>query len=142
MSHDQDQRLYNPNTRTPGIDFVMTTYRQISSPNDIIISLPKRTVDEIFTGDTHIFLFPWRYFPPIPPSIRRVWIYEESPIQSITCVIRLDPISQRPTGLYQLVNPPSKETLWGRYGFRTGLIPIVAPMWLIRDYGRQVCRIW
>ena len=142
ISPDQRQQLFNPITNTPGINFTMTTPHQTSSNDDIIISLPQNTVDKIFTEGIHVFRFPWWYFPPIPPLTKWVWIYEPSPIQSITCVACFDPVSQHPVGLYQLINPPSKEVLRGRYDFQTKLIPAVAPAWLVRDYGKQVLRVW
>jgi len=142
ISPDQKQQLFNPITNTPGINFTMTTPHQTSSNDDVIISLPQNTVDKIFTEGIHVFRFPWRYFPPIPPLTKRVWIYEPSPIQSITCVACFDPVSQHPVGLYQLINPPSKEVLRGQYDFQTKLIPAVAPAWLVRDYGKQVLRVW
>ena len=113
ISHDQSQHLFDPVTHTPRINFMMNTPHQTHSPYDIIISLLKKTVDEIFTENTHVFLTPWRYFPPIPPSTKRVWIYEESPIQSITCIVRFDQVTQHPTRLYQLLDPPLREVLRG-----------------------------
>ena len=121
---------------------MMNTPHQTHSPYDVIISLPGKTVDKIFTENTHVSLIPRQYFPPIPPLTKWVWIYEESPIQSITCVVRFDQVTQRPDRLYQLLNPPSREVLQGRYDFRTESIPIAAPAWLLRDYGKQVRHVW
>jgi hypothetical protein len=73
-------------------------------PHNLIVSLPPHIVNSVFDSDIDVIENGWPYFPPIPPHIRRVWIYETEPTTAITCVIKMTAQSHV-LHLYQLLDP-------------------------------------
>lgn len=108
---------------------------------DIVVSLASNLVDDLFTQEVNALVQIWPYIPPIPSGTRRIWIYEQSPTEAITCVIRLD-YHYHPTRLYQLTNPVTLETMEEEYDYHRNQIPGPAPEWLLHDYTRFRRRVW
>ena len=133
-----DERLFNEETNMPGIHFIPS---QEEIPQNAIIALPPHVVNDIYNGDASIIERGWPFNPPLPPHIRRAWIYETEPVNSITCVVKMDDRS-RPSKLYQLLDPIGQTRLRQRYNLRENQIPCVAPGWLYRDYKHTVQRVW
>jgi len=87
-------------------------------------------------------------YPPIqdpffllPPHVKYLWIYEESPIDAITCYIRLTR-QGIPLHLYQLPNP-----IVGDHQIKQCLSiihrnPIYAPEWLVHQHFDHYYYIW
>ena len=106
----------------------------LASTTNIIISLPKVTADTLYSDANYVFKHPWRYFPPIPPHVRRVWVYVQEPVDAITCCIVLDHFNGKPLRLYQLEEQLPHDRMRAFYGFPEYNLPCVAPDWLMRDY--------
>ena len=105
------------------------------SRNDIIVALPHHVVADMLHHRIDVLPRPWLYFPPLPPSIKRVWIYEDDPVDGITFMIKLTPYGL-PMHLYYLNNPLYKEHM-GIYRFHRNFIPTTAPMRVIRRFRRH-----
>jgi hypothetical protein len=112
------------------------------SPFDIIIALPHHVVAYMVQNHIHELPRPWLYFPPIPPQIRRVWVYEDEPIDGITVMIRVDR-DTLPTHLYGLRNPLYVENMEANYNYLRGQIPGLAPVQILRRFRSQhLLQIW
>ena len=105
------------------------------SAHDIIVALPHHVVAHMLDHRIYELPRPWLYFPPIPPYIKRVWIYEDDPIEGITFMISLTP-DGLPFHLYHLTNPLYKEHM-GVYRFHRNYIPTAAPLRVIRRFRRR-----
>jgi len=107
---------------------------------DIIIPLPSHVVDDLINNGVHVFPRPWLYFAPIPPHVRRVWIYEDGE-EAITIMVSLNRYAL-PNHLYFLTNPLYAEIMVSHYDFHPSLIPRVAPIRILRRFSRHLSRIW
>ena len=110
-------------------------------PNDIIVSMPTNAVAAMFDDGIHMFPRPWRYFPPIPPHIQRVWIFEEEEA-GITTMVVLD---QRgiPACLFYITNVLYEEVMRSNYNFHRGQIPRILPQRIFRRFRpSDLIRVW
>jgi hypothetical protein len=124
------------------ITFQMAITLIWDSPFDIIIALPSHIVDNMFNNSVHVFLHPWLYFPPIPPHIRHVWIYEDGPIMDgITVMLTLNQ-NTLPDHLYFITNPLYTNIMESHYDFSCHLIPRSAPVWILCRFHNHLMRIW
>src|SRR5215475_4560329 len=81
---DWDQCLFDPITGQHGMNY--TTPSPPCSIN-VLISVPKSVVVNLFLCHTNIFDNPCPHFAPIPPQYKQVWFYEEGLNQAITCIM-------------------------------------------------------
>jgi hypothetical protein len=110
-------------------------------PHDIIVSMPTNAVAAMFDDGIHMFPRPWRYFPPIPPHIQRVWIFEEEEA-GITTMVVLD---QRgiPACLFYITNVLYEEVMRSDYNFHRGQIPRILPQRIFRRFRpSDLIRVW
>jgi hypothetical protein len=126
----------DPIPHTPNSHF--TTLPIDYSNYNVIIALPQDIIEDIVERDVSALVQAWPYFPPIPGSTRRIWIYN-SHTQDITYVIRLDH-HYSPAHLYQLTDPITRGDM-AENNFDPGQIPGPLPIW-ISDRPRFRRRIW
>ena len=108
---------------------------------DIIIALPGHIITHMIEGGAHLLPRPWLYFPPIPPHIQRVWIYDDDE-EAITTMLTLNRYTL-PSRLYHLTNPLSLELMEVRYNFRRYCIPTRMPDHIRRRFRRRhLIRLW
>lgn len=108
---------------------------------DVIIALPHYVI--VYMLENHIFQLPppGLYFPPIPPQIRRVWIYEDGEIEGITVMIRLR--NTIPINFYALSNPLYIETMEAIYDYHRDMIPSAAPVRMLSRFrSRPLLQLW
>src|SRR5262245_16245884 len=110
------------------------------SLRDIIISLPSHVVDGLIDYGVHEFPQPWLYFPPIPPHIRRAWVYETG-AEGITIMISFNQ-QNYPNHIYFLTNPLYAETMEMEYHFNRNLIPRIAPLRILCRFQGHLMRVW
>ena len=110
------------------------------SLNDVILPLPSHVVDNMIDNGVHMFPRPWLYFGPIPPRIRRVWIYEDG-AEGITIMLTLNRYTL-PSRLYFITNPLYADVMEERYNFNRHLIPRIAPFRILRRFRHHLLRIW
>jgi hypothetical protein len=101
-------------------------------PHDIIVSMPTHTVAAMFDDRIHMFPSPWRYFPPIPPHIRRVWIFEEEEA-GITTMVTLNRRGI-PACLFYITNVLYEEVVQSDDGFHCRQIPRILPRHIFRRF--------
>jgi hypothetical protein len=107
---------------------------------DIILPLPSHVVDSMIDNGIHMFPRPWLYFGPIPPQIRRVWIYEDD-AEGITVMLTLDHRTL-PNRLYFITNPLYADVMGSQYNFHRYQIPKIAPFHILRRFRDHLMRIW
>jgi hypothetical protein len=90
-------------------------------PHDIIISMPTNAIAAMFDDRIHMFPRLWRYFPPIPPHIRCIWIFEEEEAGIMTMII-LDR-QGIPACLFYITNILHKEVMQSDYDVYHRQIP-------------------
>jgi hypothetical protein len=110
-------------------------------PHDIIVLMPMNAIAAMFNDGIHMFPRPWRYFPPIPPHIRHVWIFEEGEA-GITTMVVLD---QRgiPACLFYITNILYEEVMQSDYGFYHRQILRILPQHIFcRFHPSDMIRVW
>jgi transposase InsO family protein len=128
-----DPRLFDPLDGVAGINF---THTLIPIPVDVIIPLTPLHVDYLLEN---VHEFPL-LSPTLPPQTRRVWIYENEPVDAVTFVLRID-TEHVPLRIYQLLNPLRKNEIRNKYDCLEPSQPRYAPPWLKRDYSRHLSMI-
>jgi hypothetical protein len=118
MSHDPHSFITNRHHKN--ILIIPMPGRNIL-PHDIIVLMPTHAVTAMFDDRIHMFPCLWRYFPPIPLHIRRVWIFEEEEA-GITTMVTLDRRGI-PACLFYITNVLYEEVMWSDYGFYRHQIP-------------------
>ena len=118
-------RLYNHETNVHGEEFKRITS---SSHTDVILPLSPEQVDDFLEH------FEWLNLAPWPNNVRRVWIYEMSPLAAITTVVSLGD-RHRNESVHLLPDPLDAKKLRGKYGVPLPRTTCYAPEWLFRDYG-------
>jgi hypothetical protein len=124
----------------PASHFQMALNSMHDSLHDIIVSLPSHIIDDMIDRGVHVFPRPWLYFGPIPPQIRRVWIYEED-AEGITVMLTLDQ-NTLPYRLYFITNPLYANVMESRYNFHRYEIPRIAPFRILRRFRNHLMRLW
>ena len=109
--------------------------------HDFIIPLPQATINDLFLHDEQAFINPHRFLPVLPNYVKRVWIYEQAPIDAITCVLRLD-YAGRPIKLYQLCRPLPLHLMVHWYNYQPRQTPAIAPLELRHNHWRCANRVW
>ena len=112
-----------------------------TAPKDVIIALPTHVVTHMLGNGAHVLPRPGLYFPPIPPSVKRVWVYEDGE-EGITIMIRMNRYTL-PSQLYYLNNPLYSELMAERYNFYRFQIPSFLPDRILRRFHRRhLIRVW
>jgi hypothetical protein len=117
---------------------IYTTLPYHYSIFDIVVALPQDLIENIIEHDVSALVQTWPYFPPIPSSTRRIWIYNWH-AQDIAYVIRLDH-HYSPARLYQLINPITHGDM-DENDFDPSQIPSHIPRW-ISNRARSRRRVW
>jgi hypothetical protein len=111
------------------------------SIHDVIVALPTHVVAHMLENGAHPLPRPWLYFPPIPPHVRRIWVYEDGE-EGITIMITLNRYTL-PSRLYYITNPLYLEVMEENYDFHRYQIPQVAPMQILDRFRRRnLQRVW
>jgi hypothetical protein len=111
----------------------------LDPPTDAVVNIPSEHMDDIVnqieTSLTQSF--------QLPDTVKRLWFYEEHPVQAITFAAEILPARKILNkegfyyllkSLYQLTNPLTRQILRGRYGLIPPLLHYQPPPWLLRDY--------
>ena len=94
--------------------------------HDIIVSFPDHLVDDLVAHGIDVLIQAWSSIPPIPPSTKHIWIYEQLSTKAIVYILHLDH-SYHPTHLYQLTNPITLEFMEEQYDYHLNQIPSPIP---------------
>lgn len=94
----------------------------------------------------HECCFPYMELPPLflphlPTFIRRLWIYEQTPIKSITCVLEINE-DGIPIAFYEINRPCDYRRMIMKYHYRPRYVPVLPPYWLIRDFTETIRQLW
>jgi hypothetical protein len=116
----------------PGLDILS---------HDIIVAMPSHVVTAMLDNGIHEFPRPWLYFPPIPPHIRRVWIFEDGE-EGITTMVVLNRRGD-PAHLYYITNVLYEEIMRSDYGFSRIQIPRILPQQIFERFRpSDLLRVW
>jgi RNase H-like domain found in reverse transcriptase/Reverse transcriptase (RNA-dependent DNA polymerase)/Integrase zinc binding domain/Chromo (CHRromatin Organisation MOdifier) domain len=138
---ETDNRLYLPDTRTQGLDYV----RPPPQPRaDVILPLSTLELDRLIYDR---FLSPTT-LSCIPETVHRLWVYETDTREINTVVYLQDcnattsRLSLYPMRLYAMLDPLPLSRLHGFYDCPTPTSLCLAPLWLPRDYYRSNKLVW
>jgi hypothetical protein len=101
------------------------------SHNDYIIPLPHHVVINMIENQIDVLPLDGLYYSSIPSRTRRIWVYEEWPINGITIMIQLDHYTL-PARLYTIRNPLYCENMEDNYNYCRDQIPSIAPIRILR----------
>ena len=108
---------------------------------DILIPLAHERVNFLHECGFPYIELPHLFLPHLPTSVQRVWIYEQTPIKSITYMLEIDQ-DGIPMAFYEINQPCDYQRMITKYQYRPRYVPVIPPLWLIHDYAQKIRQLW